>query len=473
MKGAGYTAHGEFIMNGLIAAEGSFHRLRLPVLTLGSSDAADVLLAGASPIHCLVAVTPAGPALRAFDAESTRVNGQATAAALLKHGDVLEILGTTFTLAWHPLEAEPAPDNTALDREREEFEAEKLAAQTRLAAIRSQHEELKGLQARTRTAAAAYLKKQRRALQQQQHDADEALMSMVSQRQQLQDSERRLALEHAQFRGETEAADARLAVAWSAIYAAQAQLTADRASAEAEIASHAAVLDARKAELDRVEAGLDAHTAAAVERLAALQSEVAGLEPRAAQARMVLADLNKQQAEKATRSPAPIAVHDWSVPLDARHDSRSADQLIQQLRQQEHEVGSERQRLAAQMHHAATEREQLADQRILVAEQIRSLETTRRQWKEAQTQTLGELEQLTRTLAQREADLNARSARVSQAEDARRTQSEQLADSRRKLEAWQATLAARESKLVAERQAEVPLVLSYRTEEFVELQRAA
>ena len=87
-------------MVGLIADDGVCVRIKLPVLVLGASANADLILDGLADLHCLFTPTPAGIALRSFESESTLVNGEPTIAALLKDGDVISVGTHQFVLAW-------------------------------------------------------------------------------------------------------------------------------------------------------------------------------------------------------------------------------------------------------------------------------------------------------------------------------------------------------------------------------------
>ena len=107
-----------------------------------------------------------------------------------------------------------------------------------------------------------------------------------------------------------------------------------------------------------------------------------------------------------------------------------------------------------------------------MAEQIKQLEASRRQWQAAETQTVGELEKLAKNLERREAELNARDSAIAAAEAERKVRGEHLATLRKELDEWQAKLIAKESQIE-------PVILSIadarreREEEIITLQRAA
>ncbi len=99
--------------------------LAVPVTVIGSAEWCDVRLTadGVGVVHCAVTVTPAGPALRTWHPDQTRVNAKPADACLLKDGDALTVGPCRFKLAWHldelvplspapeepPPEPEPAP----------------------------------------------------------------------------------------------------------------------------------------------------------------------------------------------------------------------------------------------------------------------------------------------------------------------------------------------------------------------------
>ena len=454
-------------MSGLIRDDGECVRFKLPVLLLGASPAADVQLDGTADFHALFSPTPVGPAIRSFSPETTLVNGEPTAAALLKDGDVVAVGEHRFTVSWPAIEDQTAPvhellaERTAhvesllaqLAEQREAFRAEKAGIKTRLKEIEKHRQDAKQVHERTRAAAAKYLQEHRATIQEQQRALLEQRGILQSRQDQIEDQHKHLAVEQERFRGEVELSNQRIAAAWAAMTAAQQQLASERTQTEQELAAQLNILDARRTEIEKREAAIEANTKAATGRLAALQSELAGMEQRATHARMALADLEQQRLQKMPAEPIHMAAEDWSAPVPLnRHDTRTADQLLVQLRQQEHELGKERQRLAAQLQHAATEREHLHDQRALVAEQIRQLEATRRQWQAAETQTVAELEQLGTSLAVRESELEARTNSILLAERERKANEEKLADYRKTLDDWRASLTAQESRFVSERQ---------------------
>lgn len=451
----------------LHAADGSSLRFKLPVLTFGNGVGADVPVAGEgiADLHCLVAPTPVGPAMRCFAPGGVAVNGVSLMAALLKDGDTLSIGDQTYTVDWEAVPAAPEPvaepDNEALEqakelfaelgRQRDEFRAEKAAARDRIAALEEKQRAAAEQNERVRIELTRELKEHRAAMQAEQQTLKDNYALLAASRAELESMQRQLAAEFEQSRRETEASNERNATAWGAVSAAREQLAAERQRWEAEQGSAVRLLNDRQAELDRREAAVMSKDTDAIQKLSGLQSEIAGLEHRVTHARMVLAELEQQRHQKATTTVKAVDESEWRVSLDPRHDTRTAEQLMVQLRQQEQEVARERQRLAVQLQNAATEKEHLDGQRALVVDQIRQLETARGLWQATQTQTLGELEQLARCLQTREAEIEAKEQALRVAEAERKVHAEQLEGLRKTLDNWQASLTDQETKTAAER----------------------
>src|SRR5262245_15723810 len=100
--------------------------LKLPVTVIGHGESCDVRLTGegVAEWHCCVAVTPAGLVLRSWHPADTRVNGKFAAAAVLAHGDHLQVGPCQFRVARNgelAHEAAPAGDDAEFHlKEREE-----------------------------------------------------------------------------------------------------------------------------------------------------------------------------------------------------------------------------------------------------------------------------------------------------------------------------------------------------------------
>lgn len=113
---------------------------------------------------------------------------------------------------------------------------------------------------------------------------------------------------------------------------------------------------------------------------------------------------------------------------------------------------------------------ELADQRLWLAEQGERLLRAREDWRQAQEAVSAELEEAARSLQRREDTLAAREQLLGSAEAILRHRAEELAQTRRHLDAWQARVAAREAAWETERTSLLARVQS--GEEFVRRQLA-
>lgn len=113
-----------------------------PVTVIGRGERCDVRLNadGVIEVHCLIAMTPAGPSLRSWAAEQTLVNNEPTTAKLLKDGDEIRVGPCLFQLSF------PQPDILPLQQANETesegvrvTEQEFVALRTQVAAVAAQH----------------------------------------------------------------------------------------------------------------------------------------------------------------------------------------------------------------------------------------------------------------------------------------------------------------------------------------------
>src|SRR5262245_29217253 len=113
---AGKTVGSLVVRNG--KHRGTRVPVKLPVTVIGHGEHCDIRLTGEgiAAWHCCLALTPAGLAIRSWHAAETLVNGEPTAAAVLAHGDTLQVGPCQFRVAWNgpaametgPLSAEDA-----------------------------------------------------------------------------------------------------------------------------------------------------------------------------------------------------------------------------------------------------------------------------------------------------------------------------------------------------------------------------
>jgi chromosome segregation ATPase len=497
---AGATAVGGLVVqNG--RQKGARVPLRLPVTVIGSGPGCDVRLtaAGVGPVHCVVVVTPAGPAVRSLFPGATRVNGRPTAAALLSHDDELAVGPCVFRLGWNAEPTAPPADAPAAEfemRGREEVPHEqedvlaavvaerdrqlrglldqlaggreqlrqeraaaaadraeakaKLAEALQLAAARKQ------AHARTLKAAARLWKGTKAKCTAELTAARGERIVAAEERSVVARDRAAVAADRERLRAEAAAGQARLQEAWAMVAEAQDRLAAERHQTEQELSHLFRMLDARTAATAEAEQKLEADRQSFDARRQALQEEVAGLEQRAANLRESLDALERRRSELAAAAPAgdgfvPEALPVMGpVPLD-RPDDRSAEELLELLRYREQELEQEHKALAAAKAELDRRAGDLADGRAVLDEQSGKLEAARREWQAAEAKTVADLEALARDTAGREAAVAAREAALDRADAGRRARDRDLGRFQAKLERWQAALTAHEARSSADR----------------------
>jgi chromosome segregation ATPase len=290
--------------------------------------------------------------------------------------------------------------------ERASLAAAKADLQARIAAIGEEHRKATEVHERARVTAAQYLRKQRSLAFQERQAVEARAAELDAQTLTTREQLKHIEAEKARFTAEASETQARLQQQWAEIQTGRQQYDAARkewAAKEQALAQRAKDIDAR-------EAAVQPKITAAENRLNDLHAEIAGLESRSTQARQVLADLEAKR-ESVRPMPSRIAevIDDWTapVPLNPQHDHRSANDFLNNLRQQEAEMAKERQKLFHALRNVAAEREAIHDRELRMEEERRRLMSAQQQWQAAETQTVSELEHLAMTLSQREARLQA------------------------------------------------------------------
>jgi hypothetical protein len=231
--------------------------------------------------------------------------------------------------------------------------------------------------------------------------------------------------------------------AWAELESQRARLNASRtemqqhaAKQDAALAARAAELGEREKHLGRLKSKLEAETAS-------LRQEAAGLEARTTHARAVVEELEQKRDELRAEilatmaKPQPEPKGEYFVPLDRKAD-RDLAKWTADLDAQERRQTEEKAALAKLK--AALEREAIAvaDQRKVLAEQFALLGAARAEWQEQEGRTVAELEDLARTMRQREEDLAAREERLHLLAAGRREDAGELEQQRARLDEWQA-----------------------------------
>lgn len=505
---------GPAVVGGLVVRNGK-HRgtrvpLKLPVTVIGRSEGCDVRLnaEGIAPLHCVIAITPAGPTVRTWSSENTLVNNEPTAAAVLKHGDELKVGPCSFRVSWYGDLATAEPEEPVIEQgsgaewSLKEREAALNEQEVQLAALlegkqKQVHELLDQLadgreqfHAQKATvkddfAAAAKAKREAEQLQkaadatrQHNHSVYRRLLARAK-RQRIEASKELVASQHelknkwAAFEKERSAfnverailyADAektktRLQDGWQMLEEGQRRLLDDRKAAEVMFAEYQEALDTRYAGIDAREKMASDAQARVESRCAELLSEIAGLEQRAMHANLAVQEL-EQKRILLEADGVPVAAPSTAivpkvttmapVPLDSRRD-RGFDELMTELLLRERDLSQEQKAVAVAKTDLVRLSEQLNDQRAVLAEQFRKLAAAARLWQQAEVATAGELEQLAATVDAREQVVATREQRLMKSEESNRLRERELWAFRVKLEGWQAGLTAHEAQWYAER----------------------
>jgi len=231
--------------------------------------------------------------------------------------------------------------------------------------------------------------------------------------------------------------------AWAELEAQRTRLNATRAEAQQQAAKQDSALGARATELGEREKHLGRLKAKLEAETASLRQEAAGLEVRTAHARAIVEELEQKRDDLRAEilatmvKPEPEPNHEYFVPLDRKAD-RDLTQWTADLDAQERRQNEEKVALAKLK--AALEREAIsvADQRKVLAEQFSLLGAARAEWQEQEGRTVAELEDLARTMRQREDDLAAREERLQFQDTGRREDAGELEQQRARLDQWQA-----------------------------------
>jgi chromosome segregation ATPase len=245
--------------------------------------------------------------------------------------------------------------------------------------------------------------------------------------------------------------------AWAELEARQKRLAQEWEEANRFQAEQAAASAARAAELAARE-GAEANLRAQLQReVAALREEAAALDARARNAREAVEELEQRRAELRAETLASVAPEaepppELKVALDRAAD-RDLTKWTEELHQRETLLKQERAALQMHIKVISKEKAEFADRKRVLAEQFAQLAAARAQWQEAERATVLEMEQLATTLRRREAELDAREARLARADSHRREDAYDLWQLRLRLEAWQSKIVAYELRWHTEREA--------------------
>jgi chromosome segregation ATPase len=469
--------------------------LRHPATVIGSADGCDVRLTadGIGPVHCLIVLTPDGPALRSWHPTATRVNGIARAECPLADGDEVRVGPCLFRLSWAADDpAAPPPESLPAeagqladhfdDRARQLAEREEQLALAR-AAFRRERDEIRTIREdadrlrreakalhteaarerdRVRRLAGRFLRRHRQRWAEARRQLNAERAAVEAARHRLSAEERDLGAARSDFHaGAAEERD-RLRNEWAALDAQRRRAADEWAEANDYFAKQDALLNARAAELSAREKALGSAKRETEKETAALRAEAAGLETRIRHARAAVEELERKRerlvAAVLTPAPAPAPEPPGArVALD-RNSDRDLLAWAAELEAWERKLGQDRAALAAVKAGLDAEAADLADRRRVVAEQLALLAGARSQWQDAERRTVAEMEELARGLGRREQELDAREQRLFRADARRRQDAYDLWQFRLRLEAWQSKLLTVEARWhVLREQAEAEL----------------
>ena len=458
-----------------------------PVTVIGSAEGCDVRLSGdgIGLAHCVIGLTPNGPALRAGFAGRTLVNGSPRDEAVLADGDELKVGPCVFQVSWSapaphlapPCETLPtqaaqlaeilddrkkqvteqqdqlAEARAEVRRERERARADREAAEKVVQEAKELHRQAAKDRDRVKRLAGRFVGRVKRRW----HAARVELAAEKAELERLRgrsaEEVAHLTMDRTEFNTHAAEARQRLAEAWTDLDAQRKRAAAERAEANTYFAQAEAALDARAADLAAREEGVAGAREKVEREVAALRKEALGLEVRVSNTRAAVEELEAKREQlraavvAAPKKDAPAAV----VALDRRHD-RDLAAWAAELDLREEHLNNDRAALAAVKFGLDRERVELADSRRVLAEQVTLLASARGQWQQAEARTLAEMEELARDLRHREQQLDAREERILKADARRREDAYELWQLRLRLEAWQAKLTLVERRWHAERE---------------------
>jgi pSer/pThr/pTyr-binding forkhead associated (FHA) protein len=427
--------------------KGARRALKTPITFIGRENGCDIQLTvdGIQPIHCVIAVGPERPVLRAWNGAQVLVNGSAVMIRELHDGDVValgpfefEMRGSTAHLTARK-ETEAAADTHAkrrldeirelqrqLSEARAEFRRDRKARQLRLdeqssklTAMRAEVEKREEL---TRSERARLLSLRKRFIRRwKKHwSSERGRLEKESQRLQRERADlaarlAELSTRDEQLRTHGEVEQRRIDEGWRKLNEAAQTAQIEQAQADTDLTNrrHSLAEDIRLFDLDR--------HALVRERLhveqytAQLRIEASGLDSRIANLRAVLAPMQEQYEAQMLRALTDLPEPPATVP--------AAEQRLAELERLIADVG---------------------DQRRVLLDQTDQLGEARAAWRDEEQRLVGEMEKLGRRLKAWEDRLIQREKRAVKAERSLEIQRANLEQSRERLDSWQARLQARE-----------------------------
>ena len=326
--------------------------------------------------------------------------------------------------------------------ERAKLRDERTALKPKLLEAERLHREAKATRTKVRKAAARYLKRVHAKALAAMKPAQKLREELATTRAQLTAQSKDLTTQREHLISDSAAYNTQLQDAWATLTAGQQQLASEREQSSQEMSHLFQLIDARKADAETSERAAKAEREQTDADKASLWAEVDGLERRAANARLVLKELEQARATQTAEASVALAVGYTT-------EETSAGVVLQE---REHELSQDRRALAKGRDDLAKLAEYLTDQRAILAEQCAELATVRNGWQRAEVQTVGELERLANELAHREGLALAQEAVAHRAGASHRDRERGIWQLQMKLDRWHAALNEREMRLLHERE---------------------
>ncbi len=332
--------------------------------------------------------------------------------------------------------------------ERAKLREERTALKPKLLEAERLHREAKATRTKVRKAAARYLKRVHAKAMAAMKPAQKLREELATTREQLAAESKDLTTKREHLIADSAAYNAQLQDAWATLTAGQQQLAGEREQSSQELSHLFQLIDSRKADAEACERLAKAEREQTDADKASLWAEVDGLERRAANARLVLKELEQARATQI----ADVSVNSaMRAPLTVGYTTEETSAGVV-LQEREHELSLDRRALAKGRDELAKLAEYLTDQRAILAEQCAELATVRNGWQRAEVQTVGELERLANELAHREGLALAEEAVAHRAGASHRDRERGIWQLQMKLDRWHAALNEREMRLLHERE---------------------
>ncbi len=333
-------------------------------------------------------------------------------------------------------------------QERAKLREERTALKPKLLEAERLHREAKATRTKVRKAAARFLKRVHAKALAAMKPAQKLREELATTRVQLAAESKDLTTKREHLIADSAAYNTQLQDAWATLTAGQQQLASEREQSSQELSHLFQLIDARKADAEASERAAKAEREQTDADKASLWAEVDGLERRAANARLVLKELEQARATQI----ADVSVNSaMRAPLTVGYTTEETSAGIV-LQEREHELSQDRRALAKGRDDLAKLAEYLTDQRAILAEQCAELANARNGWQRAEMQTVGELERLANELAHREGLALAEEAVAHRAGASHRDRERGIWQLQMKLDRWHAALNEREMRLLHERE---------------------